>query len=145
MMNLAQIEYIDINKKYFEIEGIDFGRFICMFDDEKGLKVFMNHVISKTNAIRKANQIFQAKQNEFTELYISIDAMKVSQIKDYFGNRIFEFLPEDISGWVVFFDPMPFANWEHECQYLFIVNDNCIEKIDYQRGVADVVQLERIC
>lgn len=144
MMNVALIQYVDINQQYFGIEDINFDRFVCMFDDEKGLKVSMNHVISKMKAIEKARQIFQEEQNGFTELYVSADAMKVGQMKDYFGNKIFGHLSEDISGWLFFFNPIPFANWEHLCQYLLVVDEGCIEKVNYQRGIADIIQLEKI-
>ena len=143
-MNTALIQYVDVNQHYFDITVLDFGRLAYIFDDEKGLQVSMNHVISKVNAIKKAHQVFQQEQNEFTELYISADAMKVGQIKDYLGNKIFEHLSEDISGWVFLFDPIPFANWEHPCQYLLVVNEECYELVDYQRVAADTVRLEKI-
>lgn len=144
MMDIALISYVDIQQYYFGIDRFDVGRFEVVFDDEKGLKVSMNNVISKPEAITEACRIFQEEKNEFTELYVSADAMKVSQIKDYFGENIFEHLPEDISGWLFLFDPTPFANWEHTCQYLLVVNDNCIEKVKYNRGVADTVRLEKV-
>jgi len=143
-MDITSISYIDIHEYYFDI-SLDSGRFMSVFDDEKGLKVSMNSVISKPEAITKACQIFRKDKNEFTELYISADAMKIGLIKDYFGKKIFDCLPEDISGWLFFFNPIPFANWEHSCQYLFVVNDNCIERVDYNRGVADTVRLEKVC
>ena len=111
MMNTALIQYVDVSQYYFGISGFDFERLASIFDDdEKGLHVSMNHVISKVNAIEKAQQVFQMKQNEFTELYVSADAMKVGQIKDYLGNKIFEHLSEDISGWIFLFDPIPFEH-----------------------------------
>lgn len=104
----------------------------------------MNYVISKTKAIEKARQIFAEKQNEYTNLYVSTDAMKVEYIKDYMGEKIFKDLSDDVSGWVFLFDPIPFANWEHPCEYLLVVNEDCFQQTDYQRGVADIVQLEKI-
>ncbi len=144
MMNVALVSYVDIHQYYFDIDNFNIERFVSVFDDEKGLKVSMNDVISKPKAITKACQVFREEKDEFTELYVSADAMKVSQIKDYFGEKIFNHLPEDISGWLFFFDPLPFANWEHPCQYLLVVNDNCIERVDYNRGVSDTVRLEKV-
>lgn len=144
MINTAYIEYVDVNQKFFEIDNIDFEKLVCVFDDEKGLRVTMNYVVSKTEAIKKAHQIFAEKQNEYTNLYVSVDSMKVEHIKDYMGEKIFKKLPDDISGWVFLFDPIPFANWEHPCEYLLIVNEDCFERTDYQRGVSDTVRLEKI-
>lgn len=144
MINVALVSYVDIHQYYFDIDSFNIERFVSVFDDEKDLRVSMNHIISKPQAITKACQIFQEEINEFTELYISADAMKVNQIKDYFGEKIFNHLSEDISGWLFLFDPIPFANWEHSCQYLFVVNDNCTERVDYNRGVADTVRLEKV-
>lgn len=104
----------------------------------------MSTEIAKQEAIAKACHIFREERNEFTELYVSVDEMKVGQIKDYFGVLIFKHLPEDISGRLFFFDPAPFANWGHPCQYLLIIDDAWVEKVDYQRGVADTVQLEKV-
>ena len=144
MMAATLIQYVDVNQQYFGIDNFDFGRFACIFDDEKGLQIAMNHVISKTNAIEKARQIFFEEQNEFTKLYVSADAMKLRYMKDCFGNRIFSGLSEDISGWLFLFDPVPFANWEHPCKYLFIVNYDYYVMVNYERGVADTVRLEEI-
>ena len=144
MMDIALVSYVDIHQCYFDMDSFNIGRFEYVFDDEKGLKVSMNNVISKPEAIIEACRIFQEEKNEFTELYVSADAMKVGHIKDYFGDKIFDQLPEDISGWLFLFDPTPFANWEHSCQYLLVVNDKCIEKVKYNRGVADTVRLEKV-
>lgn len=144
MIDMAMVSYVDIHQYYFDIDNFNVEKFLNVFEDEKDLKVSMNKVISKPKAITKACQIFQEEKNEFTELYVSTDAMKVNQIKDYFGEKIFNHLPEDVSGWLFFFDPIPFANWEHPCQYLFVVNDDCIEKVNYNRGVADTVRLEKV-
>ena len=145
MMNGAVIQYVDVSQCYFDVFDFDYSRYTYIFDDEKGLQVSMNHVISKVNAIKKAHQVFQMEQNEFTELYVSADAMKVGLIKDYLGNKIFGHLSEELSGWVFLFDPIPFANWEHPCQYLLVVNEECYERVDYQRGAADTVRLDKIC
>lgn len=144
MIDAAYVEYVDVNQRFFEVDNADFGKLVCIFDDEKGLKVTMNYVISKTEAIKKARQFFAEKQNEYTNLYVSMDAMKVEYIRDYMEEKIFEDLSEDLSGWLFLFDPIPFANWEHPCEYLLIVNDVCYEHKNYQRGVADTVQLEKI-
>lgn len=104
----------------------------------------MSTEIAKQEAIAKACHIFREERNEFTELYASVDVMEVSQIKDYFGELIFKHLPEDISGMLFFFNPVPFANLGHPCQYLLIIDDAWVEKVDYQRGVADTVHLEKV-
>ena len=104
----------------------------------------MSTEIAKQEAIAKACHIFREERNEFTELYASVDVMEVNQIKDYFGELIFKHLPEDISGRLFFFDPVPFANWGHPCQYLLIIDDAWVERVDYQRGVADTIQLEKV-
>lgn len=48
----------------------------------------MSTEIAKQEAIAKACHIFREERNKFTELYVSVDEMKVNQIKDYFGELI---------------------------------------------------------
>lgn len=105
---------------------------------------YKRDIISKENAIEKVCQILLEEQNEFTELYVSKETVTAGQIKDYFGNKIFEHLPEDVSGWLFFFDMIPFANWGHPCQYLLVVDDDWTERIHCVRGPEDTMELERV-
>lgn len=44
--------------------------------------------------------MYQTQRTEFANLYVSKDAVKVKQIRDYLGNKIFENLDEELSGWI---------------------------------------------
>lgn len=59
MINVELVEYIDVQQYYFEMDSFDIGRFVSVFDDEKGLKVSMNKVVSKPDAITKARRTIQ--------------------------------------------------------------------------------------
>lgn len=62
----------------------------------------MNYVISKPYAINRAYSLFKKYKSDFSELYISTDAIKVRQITDYMGDKVFPELDDNISGWLFF-------------------------------------------
>lgn len=142
-MDVACIEYIDVSSYFFDVE-YDFSKYARYFDDEKDMQVLMNDVISKPRAIDKALQVFESERNQFTNLYVSEDSLECKEIRDYWGERIFPKIEDDVSGWLFLFDPIPFANWEHACKYLFVVNQECFELVVYNKGVCDAIQLEKI-
>lgn len=142
-MDVACIEYIDVSSYFFDVD-YDFGKYARYFDDEKDMQVLMNVVISKPRAIDKAFEIFGDERNQFTNLYMSKDSLECREIRDYWGERIFPNVEEDVSGWLFFFDPTPFANWTHTCKYLLVINQACFELVEYNKGVCDAIQLEKI-
>lgn len=104
----------------------------------------MNQVISKPYAVEKAKILYQTQRTKFANLYISKDTVKVKQIRDYLGNKIFENLDEELSGWVFCFDAIPFANWDHPCKYFFIIDATNYEETEHCRGLNERVITEKI-
>ena len=142
-MDAVCIDYIDVSSYFLDVD-FEFSRYASFFDDEKGMQVLMNNVISKPRAIDKALDYFEKERNLFANLYVSEDSMECGVIRDYCGIKIFPQIDDDISGWLFFYDPTPFANWGHTCKYLFIVNEVCLEITTYDKGISDVVKLDRI-
>lgn len=104
----------------------------------------VNGVVSKKTAKRFARESYGESQGDFSELWISKDAVRIRDIKDYLGENIFTSIHPDISGWLVFFDPSTFANWEHECEYQFIVNENYREIHRHCRAPGKALAMEKI-
>lgn len=100
--------------------------------------------MSKPYAIEKARNLYQTQRTEYANLYVSKDAVKVKQIRDYLGEKIFAGLDEELSGWLFFFDRIPFANWDHPCKYLLMVDEDNYQEIEYQSGLDERVQMEQI-
>lgn len=142
-MDVACIDYIDVGSYFFGM-NYNLSKYARFFDDEKDMQVLMNDVISKPRAKDKALEIFDEERNQFTSLYVSQDSLECGAIRDYRGEKIFPEIDEDVSGWLFLFDPTPFANWGHTCKYLFVVNEKCIELATHNRGMSDVVQLDKI-
>lgn len=38
----------------------------------------------------------------------------------------------------------PFANWEHSCNYLFLIDENNYEEKEYNKGLCEEIQMEKI-
>lgn len=144
MINVAQVEYIDVQRAYFEVEVENQKIAWLIFDEEDDIKIIMNHITSKSVAIDIAESVFQEYKDEYSNLYVSCDAVKVKQIKDYFGENIFKNIDGNISGWLLFFDPTPFANWDHPCKYLLVITPDNFEVIDYDKGLDENIQMKQI-
>lgn len=136
--------YIDVYRTYFSVDAVRSVLCGLFFDDEDDFSVTMNYVIPKPYAINCVYSLFEKYMSEFSELYVSVDAVKVKQITDYLGDKIFDGLDDNISGWLFFLDPIPFANWDHPCRYLFVVDVNSYEEIEYCRGLDERIQMEKI-
>lgn len=104
----------------------------------------VNKVISKKEAIRLAEDLHRERCAEFSELWVSSDALRAKDIRDYMGERVFELVEAEVSGWVVFYDPSTYMNWDHECEYHFIVDENCIETCLYFRAPEEAMNMEKI-
>lgn len=140
----ATVKRIDVSRMYFGVDAISSMIRDVLFDKESDGVINMNYVISKPYAIDKALDLFKTQRSKYTDLYVSVDAVKIKQIKDYMGKRVFEKLDGELSGWLFFFDSMPFANWEHPCNYLLIIDHENYELIEYNRGLDDQIQIEKI-
>lgn len=103
IIDTAQIEYIDVQRTYFEIETASRRSSLIIFDGEDDIKVIMNHMISKPYAVNMAWNVFREH-----------------------------------------FDPTPFANWDHACKYLLVIDTDNYEVLEYDKGLDEKVQMEQI-
>ena len=143
-MNIAAVRRVDVCGTYFDIEMITSQVKRIFFEKESDGNISMNYVMSKPYAIEKARNLYQTQRTEHANLYVSKDAIKVKQIRDYLGEKIFTNLDEELSGWLFFFDRMPFANWDHPCKYLLMIEEDNYQEIEYQRGLDERVRIEQI-
>lgn len=102
------------------------------------------NLTSKPYAINTALDVFKARKDKYSNLYVSADAIKAKQVIDYLGDCIFGDLDGDTSGWLFFFDPTPFANWDHPCKYLLVIDSGNYEEIGYDKGLDESIQMEKI-
>lgn len=49
-----------------------------------------------------------------------IKLIAISDISDCMGNKIFGYVDEDMMGCLIFCDINAYANWQHDCKYIFI-------------------------
>lgn len=63
--------------------------------------------------------------NDDWNVNISSTEHSVLNIFDISGERVFPG-EANLFGWVIFIDKNIFANWGHECEYIFLVNDKKI-------------------
>lgn len=145
MINSCVIEYIDITSTYFDIEDSYVSDWMAeLLSIEELYMPKVNKVMSKPRAMKIALDMYAMKKSEFSELYISSDALKLCNIFDYLGEPIFTNIDENLSGWLIFFDPSTFINWEHPCEYMFIVNSEQILMQQHNRSVHEVINMELI-
>lgn len=144
MIDTAYVQYIDVQEMFFDVKLKNPWCANILFDGEDEIRVIMNRVMMKADAVCVAESIFKESKSEYAALQISRDALKAGCVTDYFGNKIFCSLNENVSGWLVFFDPTPFANWDHPCKYLFVIDEDNYEICDCEKGLNDKIQLDEI-
>lgn len=147
MITAAEVQTIRV-AEYFEydqnisLETLLRGHALLMGDD-CGMGM-VNKVMPKRDAIELARSLHKERSEEFSELWISTDAVRAKEVQDYFGICIFPSVEAEISGWLVFYDPSTYMNWEHACEYHFIVDDNCIETCSHLRAPEEALRLDKI-
>lgn len=114
-----------------------------LLEDGSGMGI-VNKVTSKTSAIELARRWHQDRVEEFSELWISTDAIRSKEICDYLGKQIYETIDPEVSGWLAFYDPAIYMNWDHECEYLFIVNKDVMEKKAHCRAPWEDLIMEKL-
>ena len=144
MIDTACIKYIDVQDTFLGVQLTHSWPARILFDGEDGIKVIMNRVMPKADAVCVAKRVFDKSQDECASLQITRDALKAGRVTDYFGNRIFPELDKNVSGWLVLWDLMPFANWDHPCKYLFIVDEKNYQVSDSEKGLDENIQLDKI-
>ena len=143
-MNSAAVARNDIPSVYFGIEMSIFYKTTKMFFGEEYVMPHNNKVISKKDVKEIAIDFFKEQLSEYTELYLSCDSMRLDEVIDYMGKPVFTDLDGSLQGWLVFFDPCIFMNWEHSCVYMFIVNKECQEIIHHTRPFIEGIQMDII-
>lgn len=144
MINTETVTYIDVPRVFFDVEMVQTRMRWYLFEDESDGKISMNYVISKPYAIDKAIDCFKSQKNRFSTLTVSEDAIKVKYIKDYMGEPILKDLDGELSGWLFLFDTMPFANWDHPCKYLFVIDAANYQEIESDRGITGQIRMEKV-
>lgn len=144
MINNCAIKDIDICNTFFDIQSGIIEPFYHLFFEGEFYMPKVNKVITKPYAINIAIDRFKSEVTEYSKLSISIDTIKAKQAIDYMGEAIFPTVDDNISGWLVFFDPFIFRNWEHSCKYLFIVNEFYNLETDYTRPCSEGIIMEAI-
>ena len=120
----------------------DYRRAYALKEKFSADKVFYSNV--NPQWIEGTHQFWYVRNTPDGRLYVSVDAIKVKQIVDYMGNNVFNHLDGDISGWLFFFDSTPFANWDHSCKYLLVIDSDNYEVIEYDKGLDENIQMEQI-
>lgn len=143
-MELASVVRIDIPQEYFGIDMNIFHRTTELFFGKEYTMSPINKVCIKSEVIQIALETFAEKLTDYSELYISSDSMRIKDAVDYMGDTIFSEIDKDLQGWLVFFDPYIFLNWEHKCEYMFIVNEDCKELKNYTKPYIEGIQMELI-
>lgn len=144
MINAKEVKYINVESVFFNVSVRNPWCSQLLLEDDDSGKAIMNHVITKPKAAGIAQKIFEKEKSEYASLKISRDSVKAKYITDYFGDKIFPFLDGNISGWLIFFDAVPYANWAHPCNYLFVIDDDNYELVDSERGLSGKIQLDCI-
>ncbi len=133
-----------IPSTYFDIDMSTFYKVGELFFGERYEIMHNNVVISKDKSIRIAIKEFEKEMTEYSELYISNDSIRICEALDYMGKNIFDEVDPELQGWLVFLNPYIFLNWEHPCKYLFIINQDYIEKKEYNRGFKGDIPMKLI-
>ncbi len=130
-------------KLFFEVDETPISTYSVVFNVDGN--IYMNKVIPRQEAVhmvKKMGSGFEEKQ--LSNYYVSLEPIQARNIKDFREERIFGFINERISGWLVQYDPTPFANWYHKCWYYFVVNEYCFEKTESKCGLCDCIKMERV-
>ena len=132
----------DVEKQPESLERLLAADRILLGDDSK--MGIVNKVALKPIAEAMAKEFYRDRNKNFSELWMSEDAVRIKQVKDYMGISLFNDLDEGLCGWLVFYDPSTFMNWDHDCEYCFIVNENTYEKKSHRRPPDSSIEMKQI-
>lgn len=139
------MEKINILTNFFDITTEHEHSLSCIqkYFDSSCCGLYINNVLSKTQALAIITKEFQSCP-EFSELMISSDAVKENAITDFSGQKIFQETEPWISGWLFFYNPCTFMNWEHECEYWFIASEDKIVKHTHTKAPGEDLHLQSL-
>ncbi len=141
-MSVASYFECDFERQSESFERLLAADRILLGDDNK--MGIVNEVALKPVAEAMAEEFYRNRNRNFSELWMSEDAVRVKQIRDYMGFPVFKDLDEGLCGWLVFYDPSTFMNWDHDCEYCFIINENTYEKKAYRRPPDSSIEMKQI-
>ena len=141
-MSVASYFECNVEKQPDSLERLLAADRILLGDDSK--MGIVNKVALKPIVEAMAKELYRDRNKEFSELWMSEDAVRIKQIRDYMGFPVFKNLNEDLCGWLVFYDPSTFMNWDHDCEYCFIINENTYEKKLHRRPPDSNVEMKQI-
>lgn len=140
MMDLQNIDTINVCQKYFHTDDVPIKKYAFILKVDGNIS--MNGVISKKDAVHFINQEKCAERSSLSSLSISQVPLRIDMIKDFMDEKIFTKENARYCGWLLQYDPTPFANWYHDCFYYFIVNDNICQEIKHNRGLSDTIKMQ---
>lgn len=133
---------IDVCQFYFNIDDSPIKRYEAVL--EAGAEIFMNKTVSKKDAIRFIREKKCVDKNELSSFSISYETLCIDMIKDFKNKAIFSKENERYRGWLLQYDPTPFANWYHDCFYYFVVDFDFYQEIKHNRGLSDAINMQKI-
>ena len=140
MMNLQDIDKIDICQKYFHIDDTPILKYAGILKVDGNIS--MNRVISKKDAVCFISQEKCMNRSSLSSLSISRVPLYIDMIKDFMDEEIFAKENARYCGWLLQYDPTPFANWYHDCFYYFVVNSNTYQEAMCNRGLSDAIKMQ---
>lgn len=140
MTNQLKVQHIDVCQEFFYVDDGPIKRYSSIFEVDD--TIVMNKVMLKKDAIDYAKKMFYSEKNIFSSLRISLDALNVIGIEDFFGEKIFSADYERYCGWLIQYDPTPFANWYHECYYYFLIDKECYYMTKSMHGLSDSITMQ---
>lgn len=140
-MNVQNIDRINVCLRYFHTDDIPIKKYADILKADANIT--MNKVVSKKEAIRFIMERC-TNRNRLSSLSISWNPIHIDKARDFKGEKIFHKENEKYCGWLLQYDPTPFANWYHDCFYYFVVNQDAHQEIQHNRGICDTIKMQKI-
>jgi len=109
-MDYTILEPFDITDKIYDFKKLLESNF---FKPDKDITKFRMGCAKETARLYAENQ-----KKYYDEISISPKLLEISNIQDAVGRNVFE-NSQKIFGWLIFIDEDTFANWGHDCKYIF--------------------------
>lgn len=137
------IEKINILTNFFDITTEQDHSLSCIqkYFDSSCCGLYLNTVLSKNRALEIITEKLK-NRSEFSEVMVSSDAVKENTIVDFSGQKIFQEVEPWISGWLFFYNPCTLMNWEHECEYFFVISEEKILKHTHRKAPGEHLNLQ---
>lgn len=144
MMNLQNKDMIDVCQTYFHVDDLPIKKYAFIFKVDGNIS--MNRVISKNEAILFIRQKkgININRDDLSSLSISQEPLRIDYIRDFLNEKLFMKEDSRQRGWLLQYDPTPFANWYHDCFYYFIVNDDIYKEMKHNRGLSDAIKMQSL-